>query len=48
MNLTFLHADKYQSGLPTSSFQHFGQQGFLQRNIIIIDEHDEPLSKHSK
>ena len=46
MKLIFLHADKHQS--PTSEFQHFRHQSFLQGDIIIIVGHDQALSKYSK
>ena len=37
-----------ESKRSTSSFQNFGHQSFLQGYTIIIDEHDEALSKYSK
>ena len=41
----FLHADKQ---FPTSWFQHFGHQSFLQGDIIIINGHDQAFWKYSK
>ena len=32
------------SKFPTSRFQHFGDQSFLQDETIIIDEHDQAFS----
>ena len=44
----FLHAYLYKHEFPTSWFQHFGHQSFAQDNTIIIDDHDQALSKYSK
>ena len=44
----FLHVDKHQSKFPTSWFQHFGHQSFLQGDTIIIDGHDQTFLKYSK
>ena len=48
LNHHFEYAYKLISKWPTSWFQHFGHQSFLQGDTSIIGEHNEAFSKYSK
>ena len=40
--------DFFEVEFPTSWFQYFGHQIFLQGDTIVIEEHDQAFSKYSK